>query len=213
MNEPGQERADDFGSGDSETVGLSGDRQAVDVSGDRQAVDQRDKVQESAINAGEELRKRRSSRIVQAMPLTVTGVDALGRPFQERTSSLIINCHGCRYLSKHYVLKNMWVTFEVPHSEPGRNVRSVRARVTWIQRPRTVRELFQIGVELEVSGNIWGIAFPQADWFSFPEPAAPPLAAPVEQIEAEPAGEDWISGGGNARPAPGREEDNLHVLP
>ena len=116
-----------------------------------------------------EPQKRRSTRIVQAVPLTVTGVDALGRPFQERTSTLIINCHGCRYQSKHYVLKNMWVTFEVPHNEAGRDPRTVRARVTWIQRPRTVRELFQIGVELEVPGNVWGIAFPPGDWFPFPE--------------------------------------------
>ena len=106
---------------------------------------------------------------MQAVPLTVTGVDALGRPFQERTSTLIVNCHGARYQSKHYVLKNMWVTLEVPHNEPGRPARTVRGRVTWIQRPRTVRELFQIGVELEVSGNVWGIAFPPGDWFPFPE--------------------------------------------
>src|SRR6201984_3058729 len=122
---------------------------------------------EGAANTSEELRKRRSTRIVQAVPLTVVGVDALGRPFSERTSTLIINCHGCRYQSKHYVLKNMWVTMEVPHQEAGRPARTVRARVMWIQRPRTVRELFQVGVELEVSGNFWGIAFPPSDWFPF----------------------------------------------
>ena len=38
--------------------------------------------------------------------------------------------------------------------------------MTWIQRPRTVRELFQIGVEMEMPGNIWGIAFPPPDWFA-----------------------------------------------
>ena len=96
------------------------------------------------MNAGEELRKRRSSRIVQAVPLLVKGVDALGRPFVERTSSLIINCHGCRYQSKHYVLKNMWVTLEIPHPETGQLPRQVRGRVAWIQRPRTVRQLFQV---------------------------------------------------------------------
>jgi hypothetical protein len=126
-------------------------------------------VAESNINPEQEAQKRRSTRIVQAVPLTVTGVDALGRPFQERTSTLIINCHGARYQSKHYVLKNMWVTLDVPHNEPGHAARSVRGRVTWIQRPRTVRELFQIGVELEVGGNVWGIAFPPSDWFPFPE--------------------------------------------
>src|SRR5256884_472071 len=101
-------------------------------------------VSENANNASAELRKRRSTRIVQAVPLLVTGVDALGRPFVERTSSLIINCHGCRYQSKHYVLKNMWVTMEVPHQESGQPPRTVRGRVAWIQRPRTVRQLFQL---------------------------------------------------------------------
>ena len=45
---------------------------------------------ESGANPNTELRKRRSTRIVQAVPLVVTGVDALGRPFVERTSSLIL---------------------------------------------------------------------------------------------------------------------------
>src|SRR2546429_440960 len=133
-------------------------------------------------NQNAEPRKRRSTRIVQAVPLVVTGVDALGRPFVERSSSLILNCHGCRYQSKHYVLKNMWVKLEIPHPETGQPPRSVRGRVAWIQRPRTVRQLFQVAVELEVSGNLWGIAFPPEDWFAFPEGVhAPPVVdgAPV----------------------------------
>src|SRR5258707_1780288 len=120
-------------------------------------------------NTSTELRKRRSTRIVQAVPLAVTGVDALGRPFSERTSTLIINCHGCRYQSKHYVLKNMWVALEVPHPESGQPPRTVRGRVAWIQRPRTVRQLFQVALELEIPGNVWGIGFPPEDWFGFVE--------------------------------------------
>ena len=123
-------------------------------------------MSEQVAHQNEELRKRRSTRIMQAVPLAVTGVDALGRPFTERTSTLIINCHGCRYQSKHYVLKNMWVTLEVPHPETGQPPRSVRGRVAWIQRPRTVRQLFQVALELEVPGNTWGIAFPPPDWFA-----------------------------------------------
>ncbi len=128
-------------------------------------------MSEQVAHQNEELRKRRSTRIMQAVPLAVTGVDALGRPFTERTSTLIINCHGCRYQSKHYVLKNMWVTLEVPHPETGQPPRSVRGRVAWIQRPRTVRQLFQVALELEVPGNTWGIAFPPPDWFAPSEAA------------------------------------------
>jgi hypothetical protein len=137
---------------------------------------------DSAVNANAELRKRRSTRIVQAVPLVVTGVDALGRPFAERTSTLIINCHGCRYQSKHYVLKNMWVNLEVPHPDPGKSPRRVRGKVAWIQRPRTVRQLFQVALELDIAGNAWGIAFPPDDWFSFPEegPFLPNAVAPAD---------------------------------
>jgi len=177
-------------------------------------------VAESNLHPDQEAQKRRTTRIVQAVPLTVTGVDALGRPFQERTSSLIINCHGARYQSKHYVLKNMWVTLEVPHSEPGHPARTVRGRVTWIQRPRTVRELFQVGVELEVSGNVWGIAFPPGDWFPFPESAsAPDLGAPTPSEAVghpDPDDEDWstpeeLAAAHTPRPEP--VEDNVRVLP
>jgi hypothetical protein len=174
-------------------------------------------VSENANNASAELRKRRSTRIVQAVPLVVTGVDALGRPFVERTSSLIINCHGCRYQSKHYVLKNMWVTMEIPHPETGQPPRTVRGRVAWIQRPRTVRQLFQVALELEVSGNVWGIGFPPEDWTAFPEAgqfimkldsAQPPESSPphVEESEAVPHLNETDV-------LPGSEADNLRVFP
>jgi hypothetical protein len=167
-------------------------------------------VAESVPHVEPEARKRRSTRIAQAVPLTVTGVDALGRPFQERTSTLFVNCHGCRYQSKHYVLKNMWVTVEVPHPEAGREPRVARGRVTWIQRPRTVRELFQIGVDLEIPGNIWGIAFPPADWFAAPESAAPEIPfheeAPTPSQHAPAPDPEWET------PAAPAEAKNVVVI-
>lgn len=176
-----------------------------------------DMVSDNATNPGADPRKRRSTRIVQAVPLVVAGVDALGRPFTERTSTLIINCHGCRYQSKHYVLKNMWVTLEIPHAEAGRPPRTVRGRVAWIQRPRTVRQLFQVALELETAGNAWSIAFPPEDWFAFPEnaPVLPAMAgvaqmpgAPSSHLEAEielPLHE------GDSPPA--AAADNLRTMP
>src|SRR5438045_5459403 len=178
-------------------------------------------VSDSVTSASPELRKRRSTRIVQAVPLLVTGVDALGRPFVERTSSLIINCHGCRYQSKHYVLKNMWLTLEIPHPEAGQPARGVRGRVAWIQGPRSVRQLFQVALELEVSGNVWGIAFPPEDWFAFPEgvqvppvldgaPEPPPL--PPTTTSPAPGAEVPVPVS-EAEIPPGNINDNLRVFP
>ncbi len=121
-------------------------------------------MNESALSNDPGTQKRRSTRIVQAVPLTVTGVDALGQPFKERTTTVMVNCHGCKYQSKHYVPKNSIVTLDIPTPEPGRPPHSVQGRVVWVQRPRTVRELFQIGLEFETPGNVWGIAFPPDDW-------------------------------------------------
>jgi hypothetical protein len=44
-----------------------------------------------------------------------------------------------------------------------------------------VRQLFQVALELEVSGNVWGIAFPPEDWIAFPE-----LAQVVMKLDAAP---------------------------
>jgi hypothetical protein len=172
-------------------------------------------MSETVAHQNEELRKRRSTRIMQAVPLAVSGVDALGRPFTERTSTLIINCHGCRFQSKHYVLKNMWVTLEVPHPEAGQAPRTVRGRVAWIQRPRTVRQLFQVALELETPGNTWGIAFPPPDWF-----------LPSESVQASKAYQGSADGAPKAsdtaeihlpltepEPSAMPAQDNLRVFP
>src|SRR3984957_5764451 len=179
-------------------------------------------VPDSNLHPETEPRKRRSTRIVQAVPLAVTGVDALARPFAERTSTLITNCHGCRYQSKHYVLKNMWVTLEVPNPEQGRPPRSARARVMWIQRPRTVRELFHVGVELGVPGTLWGIAFAPPDWFPFPDSEAGIPTGPAEHLlgrgmpETAPEANNAADDAAN-EPWHGMQEvpaeDNLRTMP
>jgi hypothetical protein len=105
--------------------------------------------------------RRRSERISETLPLIIRGIDLLGQPFEERTSTLTLNLHGCRYASRYHLPKNTWVTLEVPQ---GTESRSVRARVAWIQRPHSVREFFQVAVELESPANIWGLDPLPADW-------------------------------------------------
>jgi hypothetical protein len=137
--------------------------------------------------------KRRSTRIVQAIPITVTGVDALGQPFRERTSTLIVNCHGFKYQSKHYVLKGTWLEMEVIHAKADEPARKLRGQVTFVQRPRTAKELFQVGVEMEPAGNVWGIAFPPEDWTHFAEEAAEASALPPAKAPAAPAAPTVVS--------------------
>ena len=86
-----------------------------------------EKLNDSAQSADPGTQKRRSTRIVQAVPITVTGTDALGQPFKERTTTVMVNCHGCKYQSKHYVPKNSIVKLDIPRPEGG----PFSTRVAW----------------------------------------------------------------------------------
>lgn len=123
--------------------------------------------------------RRRSERVSESLPIIVRGIDLLGQPFEERTSTLALNLHGCRYSSKHHLPKNTWVTLEVARGTERRNL---RARVAWIQRPHSVREFFQIALELESPGNIWAIDSAPADWEKSPAALRVPaeMSAPMD---------------------------------
>lgn len=105
--------------------------------------------------------RRRSERVSKSLPIVVRGIDLLGQPFEERTATLNFNLHGCRYASRYHLPKNAWVTLEVPR---GSEFENARARVAWIQRPHSVREFFQISVELEAPQNIWRFEPSPEDW-------------------------------------------------
>ncbi|HEV8385939.1 MAG TPA: hypothetical protein VGQ11_13800 [Candidatus Acidoferrales bacterium] len=132
-----------------------------------------------------EASKRRSTRVVLTIPLTITGVDALGQPFRERTSTLTVNCHGFKYQSKHYVLRGTWLEVEVPNTEAGKPPQKVRGHVCYVLRPRSVKELFQVGVEMEAAHNLWGVAFPPDDWIPFEQPHKLELREPPPGVEPE----------------------------
>src|SRR5260370_6673638 len=118
----------------------------------------------------------------------------------------------------------MWVTMEIPHPEVAQPPRTVRGRVAWIQRPRPVRQLFQVALELEVAGNVWCIAFPPEDWTAVPEltqvvlkldaaQETPQLPPPVTETDAAaPLGEAELplaAGAANLRvfPSPASTTD------
>ncbi|HXX45688.1 MAG TPA: hypothetical protein VEJ38_13255 [Candidatus Acidoferrales bacterium] len=163
--------------------------------------------------------KRRSTRIAQAIPITVSGVDALGQPFKERTTTVMVNVHGCKYQSKHYVPKNSIVTLEIPRPEPTLPQRTITGRVIWVQRPRAVRELFQIGLEFEIAGNVWGIAFPPEDWFPVPGEEAPVIPAPTQAAApatvqpTTPAPAAPHAAAPQAAPHEAPAEGKIHVVP
>ena len=105
-------------------------------------------------------RKRRSTRIDRALPVKVQGLGSHREPYLEQVSTQSISCHGCSYQTKHEVIQGEVVFLEIKPTDEGATEASSRARVKWVQRLGTPDRGFQVAVELENAGNIWGIPSP-----------------------------------------------------
>ncbi len=145
--------------------------------------------------------KRRSTRIDQTVPVAVQGLGAFREPYQEQVSTLSISCHGCAYHSKYEVIQGEVVYLDVKSPTDGSSHGSTRARVKWVQN-LGAKGGFQIAVELEVAGNIWGIASPPEDWFPLRVPIAIEPAALGRELRVVARTEPQNSGGLQVQPAP-----------
>jgi len=110
---------------------------------------------------------RRSTRIEKSVPLIVLGQNQFGEPFMERTTSITVSNHGCRYPSRHDYGVGTSVTLQLVGSiVGGERPQTVRAMVRSVHPPASLRELQQVGVELETPGNVWGVVPAPTDWAS-----------------------------------------------
>ena len=110
--------------------------------------------------------KRRSSRISKAIMLAVQSVDASCAPYREEVTTGSINCHGCTYKMRHEPRPGDIVVLDTGSGSTGHSGFPSRAWVKSIQRLNTPNDpTYNVGVELEIAGNIWGISSPPADWF------------------------------------------------
>jgi len=142
------------------------------------------------------LEGRRSTRIDRTVPLVVLGQTRAGLSFQEKTSTVSFNLHGCRYPSRHEYPIGSSVGLRVLQPDGETISPVIRAFVKSVHPPASSRELFQVGVELESPANIWNVSPPPSDWnrllggstssarmatAAAPalEPAEPPAAADV----------------------------------
>ncbi len=135
-------------------------------------------------------KSRRSTRIMKTVPLIVLGQNRMGEPFMERTASVTLSMHGCRYPSRHDYGVGTWVTLQLvgllsSQEKPA----TVRAMVRSVHPPGSLRELQQVGVELETPANVWGIVLPPADWLSAreTETATAQLAAAIAPAQESSA--------------------------
>jgi hypothetical protein len=110
------------------------------------------------------LEGRRSTRIDRTVPLVVFGQTRTGLSFQEKTSTVSFNLHGCRYPSRHEYPIGASVGLRVLQPDGETISPVIRAFVKSVHPPASPRELFQVGVELESPANIWNVSPPPSDW-------------------------------------------------
>src|SRR6516225_11154099 len=100
------------------------------------------------------------------MMLAVQSVDGSRAPYREEVTTGSISCHGCTYKMRHEPRPGDIVVLDTGSGSTGHFGFPSRARVKSIQRLNTPNApTYNVGVELEIAGNIWGISSPPADWF------------------------------------------------
>ena len=110
--------------------------------------------------------KRRSTRIPKAIMLAVNSVDATHKPYREEVTTGSISCHGCTYKMRREPRSGDIVVLDTGLSSTGQSGFPSRARVKSVQKLNGSSDpTYNVGVEFEVAGNIWGIPSPPADWF------------------------------------------------
>ena len=129
--------------------------------------------------------KRRSTRVPAAVFLTVTGIDADGHSFTEKTGTTELSFHGCRYFSTHAVAKGSWLTLqEIPTEEAPDRTHCHRARVASVRKSQRLPGLLQVGVELESPANMWNLESPPEDWRELSVPRTTDAAAFEREMKA-----------------------------
>jgi hypothetical protein len=162
--------------------------------------------------------QRRSSRIDKAIVLAVQGVDALRAPYKEEVTTGTISCHGCTYQIKHEVLPGDIVVLNMGENAEGYSAFSTRARVKSIQKLNGPNDqAYNVGVELEIAGNIWGIASPPEDWFPKQSAKSRESANHGRELRVvtrtEPSGALARSDGAAAVPLPKKSEAAAALSP
>jgi hypothetical protein len=161
--------------------------------------------------------QRRSTRIEKAVPLVVGGVGAMREPYQEQVSTLSISCHGCTYHTKNEVIQGETVYLEIKPPNQGSVGCSSRARVKWVQKLGAKDRAFQVAVELEVAGNIWGVSSPPGDWFPAKMPESMESATSGRELRVVTRKEQQMvpapAAGSDRAPHPDRNDAAASSIP
>lgn len=120
---------------------------------------------------------RRTQRVQISMPVLVHG-----RDFNEATSTVAVNAHGCLVMLKAKVVRDDHVSLINP-----KTAEELPAKVVSLGKPEDGK--IPVGMEFgEPSPLFWRINFPPEDWFTSSErkrPASAPKPAPLTSAPAK----------------------------
>jgi hypothetical protein len=142
---------------------------------------------------------RRSTRLSEAVPMRVEGVDSYRGPYSEEVATVSVSAHGCKYYSKHQVLSNALVILQMKGDKPDTKPVSARGRVKWVAGLQG--GLFETAIELEDPGNVWGIDSPPKDWMPFCGPRTIEIDTSKSKPFAVPRHEPATPAAANTREA------------
>jgi hypothetical protein len=92
------------------------------------------------------------------IPITLSGRDANGVEFTEKTRTIVIDRRGGKIATKCDLSPGSEMTLHNPIVR-----QTARIRVVWVGEKRAAEEPYEVGVQLLGSENIWGIDFPSPD--------------------------------------------------
>jgi len=131
--------------------------------------------------------KRRSTRIVHAVPLIVSWVDSHASTIVEETATVSINCHGFQYFSRQRPPKDTSATFQIIANKKKEDKSAAHpaypGRIAWARKSRRLDGLFLVGMELGIPLNIWDVDEVPEDWVAFSPPAAEDPASFLIEVD------------------------------
>jgi hypothetical protein len=111
------------------------------------------------MTADTQANRRRSTRLTIAIPVFISGTDASGKEFREKTHTIVVNKHGAKIVTAHRLAVGAQIMVENPAMGGA-----AKAVVLSLGVPSGPGGLPELIVQLFEARNIWGIEFPPADW-------------------------------------------------
>jgi hypothetical protein len=108
---------------------------------------------------------RRTVRLPMVIPVEITYTDQNGQQVLERTETKDIDRQGARLTTRAYHPDGSKIRLSIPHMG-----RSAHTRVVWCSAP--MNGTYEIGLEMEVTEDVWGVPFTPSNWTAGMDPAS-----------------------------------------